>query len=90
VTPELPPGELDRRLTPPPDVILFTSSSTATNFAKLFGNRPLHALLEGTVVASIGPVTSATIRKLGLTVGIEAKESTIPGLLQAVTEYFRR
>jgi uroporphyrinogen III methyltransferase/synthase len=90
VTPEFPPAELDSLLTPPPDVILFTSSSTVSNFAKLFGGRPLSTLLRATVVASIGPITSETIRKLGLTVGIEAKESTIPGLARAVTEYFHQ
>jgi uroporphyrinogen III methyltransferase/synthase len=89
VTPEFPSGELDRLITPPPDVIAFTSSSTASNFAKLCGARPLPTVLEGAVVASIGPITSDTIRKLGLTVAIEAKESTIPGLIRAVTEYFR-
>ncbi len=90
VSPEFPAGELERLMTPPPDAILFTSSSTASNFAKLFADRPLPTVLEGTVVASIGPITSDTIRKLGLAVGIEAKESTIPGLIRALTEHFRR
>jgi len=36
-------------------------------------------------VASIGPVTSSTLRELGFTVDIRAKEFTIPGLIQAIT-----
>jgi hypothetical protein len=44
--------------------------------------------LAGIALASIGPVTSDTVRKLGLDVNIEAKESTIPGLMHAIREYF--
>ncbi len=71
-----------------PDVITFTSSSTARNFVTLLGSarpgkkRPLQ--LEGITMASIGPVTSATLRELKLGVDIEAKQYTIPGLLQAI------
>ena len=90
VAPEFPPGELERLLTPLPDMITFTSSSTATNFAKLLGDRKLRDVLDGVAVASIGPITSDTLRDLGLEVGLEAKESTIPGLVQAIREHFRR
>ena len=36
-------------------------------------------------LASIGPVTSATLRELGLSADINAKEFTIPGLVKAIT-----
>ena len=89
VVPQLPVGELQRLLTPPPDVITFTSSSTASNFAKLAGENEVAKLLCGAALASIGPITSQTIRKLGLTVTIEAKQSTIPGLVRAIERHFR-
>jgi uroporphyrinogen III methyltransferase/synthase len=89
VTPQFPEGELERLLTPPPDLITFTSSSTAANFARLFPGK-LDETLRGTAVASIGPITSATIRKLGLSVDVEATESTISGLVQAIEGYFQR
>jgi uroporphyrinogen III methyltransferase/synthase len=89
VVPQLPVGELPRLLTPPPDVITFTSSSTATNFARLAGESKVSELLRGVAIASIGPITSQTIRKLGLTVTIEAKQSTIPELVRAIEEHFR-
>ena len=81
-------GELDCLLTPLPDVVTFTSSSTATNFAVLLGENRAKQVLTVAAVASIGPVTSETIRKLGLAVAVEAKESTIPGLVEAIREYF--
>lgn len=88
VTPEFTVGELDRLLTPPPDAITFTSSSTVANFAKLLAGRTLQDVLRGTAIASIGPITSATVRKVGLEVTIEAGESTIPGLVEALRAYF--
>jgi uroporphyrinogen-III synthase len=39
-------------------------------------------------MASIGPVTSATLRELGLPVDIAAKEFTIPGLVAAIVKSF--
>jgi uroporphyrinogen-III synthase len=69
--------------TGPPRVITFTSSSTARNFAALAGKLRVHAL-EDVKLASIGPVTSGTLRQLGLNVDIEAREFTIPGLIDAI------
>ncbi len=87
VVPEISPEELARLLTPPPDAITFTSSSTATNFAKLVGENRLAETLRGVVIASIGPITSQTLAKLGLTVTLEAQESTMAGLVRAIAEH---
>ncbi len=65
-----------------PHVVTFTSSSTVRNFVALLG--PRRAKLDGIRLASIGPVTSSTLRELGLRVDIEAKEFSIPGLVAAV------
>jgi len=65
-----------------PHVVTFTSSSTARNFVALLGARGTN--LSGIWLASIGPVTSSTLRELGLRVDIEAKQFTIPGLIEAI------
>jgi len=69
-----------------PHVVTFTSSSTVKNFVSLLdeGGQVAPATLHGTLTASIGPVTSSTLRDLGLPVDIEAKEFTIPGLIEAI------
>jgi uroporphyrinogen-III synthase len=70
-----------------PHLIMFTSSSTVRNFTALLeGSAPRGSLkqLDGILFASIGPVTSATLRQLGLRAGIEAKQYTIPGLVAAI------
>ena len=87
VTPQISPEELARLLTPPPDAITFTSSSTATNFAKLVGESRLAETLRSAAIVSIGPITSQTLRKLGLTVTLEAQESTMAGLVRALAEH---
>ncbi len=65
-----------------PDWITFTSSSTVQNFVAMAGA----GALEAVQVASIGPITSATARRLGIAVTAEAREFTIPGLVQAILE----
>ncbi len=90
VLPNFPPGELERLLAPPPELVTFTSSSTAANFLKLVEEHRLRGELANVSFASIGPVTSGTLRKLGLSVALEATESTISGLVRAIREYFAR
>ena len=67
-----------------PHVVTFTSSSTVRNFAELLGARAGTAALKGVQFASIGPVTSATLRELELPVSIEAREFTMGGLIRAI------
>ena len=43
------------------DVITFTSSSTATNFAAMLGDQDVSRLLSRTVIACIGPITRKTV-----------------------------
>ena len=71
-----------------PDAITFTSASTANNLVGLLEAAGLK-LPEAVVRASIGPVTSRTMRELGLAPHVEAKESTIAGLVEALVDYFR-
>jgi uroporphyrinogen-III synthase len=70
----------NRRRTP--HVVTFTSSSTVRNFVSLMGSSK--ESIENLRFASIGPVTSSTLRELGLRVDVEAKEFTIPGLVEAI------
>jgi uroporphyrinogen-III synthase len=67
-----------------PHVIAFTSSSTVRNFLQMTGKGAVKNRFEGIQFASIGPITSATLRELGLPVHIEAKPYTIPGLIDGI------
>jgi len=86
VVPESSRRRLRKALANPrrrPHVVTFTSSSTVRNFVDLLGPHDA-ADLAGIRMASIGPVTSSTLRDLGLRVDIAAKEFTIPGLIEAI------
>jgi uroporphyrinogen-III synthase len=66
-----------------PHVVTFTSSSTVKNFTALLGR---NRKLDGILMSSIGPVTSATLREFGFRPDIVAKEFTIPGLVAAIVK----
>src|SRR6202035_5578739 len=69
VVPQTSRARLRRVLANParrPHVVTFTSSSTVRNFVALLGSRKPN--LDGIQLASIGPVTSSTLRDLGLRV----------------------
>jgi uroporphyrinogen III methyltransferase/synthase len=65
------------------DLITFTSSSTVENFLAL--NLPLP---PGLKTASIGPITSRTMRERGLAVDVEATQYDIPGLIEAIRAFY--
>ena len=71
-----------------PHVVTFTSSSTVKNFAELLGvaaaAKANSSALKDVQFASIGPVTSSTLRELNLPVSIEAREFTMGGLIRAI------
>jgi uroporphyrinogen III methyltransferase/synthase len=67
------------------DLITFTSSSTVDNFLALGLPWP-----KGMQIASIGPVTSKTVREHGLKVDIESRRHDIPGLVGAIQNFYRK
>lgn len=67
------------------DLVTFTSSSTVTNFLAL--KLPWPGNLR---TASIGPITSETMRQAGLKVDVEAVRHDIDGLVEAIVENMGR
>ncbi|MBV9876649.1 MAG: uroporphyrinogen-III C-methyltransferase [Verrucomicrobia bacterium] len=61
------------------DLITFTSSSTVENFVAMKLPWP-----QGIKTASIGPVTSATMKQAGLNIDVEATQHDIDGLVDAI------
>ncbi len=67
------------------DAITFASSSTVKNACKLFG---LDVVKSIPVKVSIGPVTSKTMRDLGIEVTIESDPHTIDGVVDSLVDSF--
>ncbi|MDR3763730.1 MAG: uroporphyrinogen-III synthase [Acidobacteriota bacterium] len=71
-----------------PHLITFTSASTVKNYMALLGIRSGKSrLVQGVGNASIGPVTSDTLRKHELSVDVAATEYNVAGLIRAMEEY---
>jgi uroporphyrinogen-III synthase len=73
----------------PPDAVTFTSASTAQNLHALLDAAELE-IREGTVLASIGPITSRAMREVGMEPTVEAGEATIASLVDALLASARR
>lgn len=82
---ELPPTLVEALQSKQVQWITFTSSSTAKNFLSLLGPQR-DALLQNVKIASIGPITTATLRELKLEPTVQAETFNIPGLVQAIRQ----
>lgn len=75
-------------LAKPIDFITFTSSSTVHHFVQVAKGFAFD--FSKTYIASIGPITTATLRDYGLKANVEATEFTIPGLVDAMLRFLRK
>ena len=80
-----PSGALERFKAEGADLVTFTSSSTVENFLAL--KLPWPAEIK---TASIGPITSETMRKNGLSVDVEAARYDVDGLVGAVLKLYAK
>jgi uroporphyrinogen III methyltransferase/synthase len=65
--------------------ITFASGGTARNFVKLLGPGYI-VRLSGVKIASIGPITTAALRELGLEPTVQAETFNIGGLVKAMKD----
>jgi uroporphyrinogen III methyltransferase/synthase len=84
----VPPAGLAERATAilraKPDWITFTSSSTVENLVAAIGAGTAADALREIRTASIGPITSATLRKNNVPVRVQASVYTVPGVVEAI------
>ncbi len=68
-----------------PHIITFTSSSTVHNYVNLLGIRSGESkLIRGIYNASIGPVTSETLKQYGLSLDVQAEPYTMQGMVAGI------
>ncbi len=88
IMPPMAPERARAALERKPDWITFTSSSTVKNLVAALGETGRELLQQfqshGGKIASIGPITSATVRDFGLRVDAEADPHTIEALVEAI------
>jgi len=71
-----------------PDIITFTSGSTATSLIEILGKERAVKLTENALVVSIGPMTTQIAEEEGLKVDIEAETHSVPGVVEALVKHF--
>ena len=69
------------------DIITFTSSSTVANLVAALDKE--QEALNKILIACIGPETASVATKTGLRVDIVAQKHTVPGLIEAMEQYFQ-
>ena len=78
----------DASALPRADAITFTSASTVDHFFEAIGENV--KVLDGARIASIGPITSAAIRRWKREPDAEAEEATVGSLCDAVVRMLSR
>ncbi len=71
-----------------PDLLVFTSSSTISNFAVIVGDQAARTMMRQTTVAVLGPITAATARRFGKDPEIVPEENTAESLLNAIRGHY--
>jgi uroporphyrinogen-III synthase len=90
VMPVVAPEQLRQALAKGIDAVTFTSSSSVTHLAAAADAAGVPWPFSGVSAATIGPITSATLRELGWEPAVEANPSDIPGLVAAVARLLGR
>jgi len=89
VKPEHTPDEVEALLAFNPNIITFTSSSTAKNFRAYLSQEQIGQLSASCAFVSIGPETSKTLNDLGFAVREEASPSDTEGLVRATMRVWK-
>lgn len=71
------------------DAVLFTSSSTVKSFIDQAAALTLTADAIQPAFGSIGPLTTKTLKELGLPVGFESKHASLDHFVNATTEHLK-
>ena len=70
------------------DCVTFTSASTVEHFFGMLTDEQRATLGTSATLASIGPTTSAALRKLGVEPDLESEEASVPALVETVVRHF--
>jgi len=71
------------------DLVSFTSPSTVEHFLSLVGKKTFQEIRRKPLLASIGPVTGETMKRLGLKIACQPRRYTIPDLVSAIAKILK-
>ncbi len=85
--PEISPAEAERMVAAQPDVVTFTSASTAENFWASLNASQQERIKACATFAAIGPQTREAAEDLSIRIRIEPEQHDIPGLVAAIAAH---
>ena len=88
--PDWPKGIKEKLFEYIPDIITFTSGSTAYGLRTMLSEDEVKKLTGAAIIISIGPATTKIIKSLGMHVTCEATEHNVPGVIDAIRKYFKK
>ena len=86
-TPGWPPGFKEQLLAGPPDVVMFSSGSTVDGLCRHLSAEELQQITKRAKVVSIGPMTTKHVQARGMKVALEAKQHSIPAMVEEMLAY---
>ncbi|HAM36721.1 MAG TPA: hypothetical protein DEB40_00685 [Elusimicrobia bacterium] len=72
------------------DAVAFTSGSAVESLHAQLPGRLRRRLWQKAIAASIGPITSAALRRRGIKPAVEAPQATLPELCRAMARHFKK
>ena len=88
--PEVPEAVIEALVNAQPDLVTFTSASTARNFCEILGEERLAKLKERCAFVSIGPQTTAEAQKLGIRIEAEPQRHDVGGLVDELVHWYEQ
>ncbi len=89
-TPTWPEGFKEKLVASPPDVIMFSSGSTANGLCEHLTPEEIETVTGGAVVLSIGPMTTQVVQSRGINVTLEARTHSVPAMVEQLIEYYAK
>jgi uroporphyrinogen-III synthase len=90
IHPDWPPGFKERLIQYPPNAILFTSASSVKGLWHNLTNDEVKELVSHARIFSLGPMVTGAMGQHGLIPTRQAREFTIPGLIKALIDYYKK
>ena len=87
--PPTDPAAAESMVAAQPDIVTFTSASTAENFCNMLNESQRTRITACATFASIGPQTTRTAEEHGLKIAIEPDRHDAIGLAEAIAEHLR-
>jgi uroporphyrinogen III methyltransferase/synthase len=85
--PSVGPEKVQELLEFNPELVVFTSSSTARNFHELMGQPSVEQLRKRASFAAIGPMTAKTAKGQGMEISVQPEQHDIPSLVAAIVHW---